>query len=198
MVDCPVPSDGADEWLEPDAGRLARPVLRGRWRSNALPLPDVGVDAESGLVHSTHYTAANESDVAHTHEVLHGQEDHVFLDAGYTGVHKREEIVKAQADGAIKTEVRWSVAMKRAKLKGMAEGPLKQLTQALEKVKAQIRARVEHPFHVVKNLFNHKKARYRGLAKNGAQYDTLFALGNLVIAKKALLQSMENSVCEAP
>jgi len=48
----------------------------------------------------------------------------------------------------------------------------------------------------VKNLFNHKKARYRGLAKNGAQYDTLFALGNLVIAKKALLQSMENSVCE--
>ncbi|OXC75317.1 Mobile element protein [Caballeronia sordidicola] len=86
--------------------------------------------------------------------------------------------MKAQADGAIKTKVQWSVAMKRAKLKGMAEGPLKQLTQALEKVKAQIRARVEHPFHVVKKLFNHKKARYRGLAKNGAQYDTLFALGN--------------------
>ena len=105
--------------------------------------------------------------------------------------------IVTQADGAIKTQVRWSVAMKRAKLKGMAERPLKQLTQALEKVKAQIRARVEHPFHVVKNLFNHKKTRYRGLAKNGAQYDTLFALGNLVIAKKALLQSMENSVCEA-
>jgi len=50
MVDCPVPSDGADEWLEPDAGRLARPVLRGRWRSNALLLPDIGVDADSGLV----------------------------------------------------------------------------------------------------------------------------------------------------
>jgi transposase, IS5 family len=49
---------------------------------------------------------------------------------------------------------------------------------------------------VVKNLFNHKKARYRGVARNGAQYDTLFALGNLVIAKKALLQSMENSVCD--
>ena len=77
----------------------------------------------------------------------------------------------------------------------MAEGPLKQLTQALEKVKAQIRARVEHPFHVVKNLFRHKKARYRGLAKNGAHCDTLFALANLVIAKKALLQSMDHSVC---
>ena len=87
--------------------------------------------------------------------------------------------------------------MYRAKLKGMAEGSLRQLTQAQEKVKAHIRARVEHPFHVVKNLFKHKKARYRGLAKNGAQYDTLFALGNLVIAKKALLRSMEKFVCEA-
>jgi IS5 family transposase len=50
---------------------------------------------------------------------------------------------------------------------------------------------------VVKNLFKHKKARYRGLAKNGAQYATLFALGNVVIAKKALLRSMEKSVYEA-
>src|SRR4030088_1948843 len=120
-----------------------------------------------------------------------------FSMRGKRGCTKREAMVKAKAEGAIKTQVQWSVAMKRAKLKGMAEGPLKQLTQALEKVKAQIRARVEHPFHVVKNLFNQKKARYRGLAKNGAQYDALFALGNLVIAKKALLQSMENSVCEA-
>jgi hypothetical protein len=52
MIDCPVLFDGADEWLEPDAGRLARPVLRGRWRSNALPLPHVAVGAESGLVHT--------------------------------------------------------------------------------------------------------------------------------------------------
>jgi transposase, IS5 family len=99
----------------------------------------VGVDAEFGLVHSTHYTAANESDVAHTHEVLHGEEDHVFLDAGYTGVQKREEIVKAQADGTIKSEVQWSVAMKRAKLKGVVEGPLKQLTQAWKSSKRKSR-----------------------------------------------------------
>jgi len=191
LINAPTSTKNRDKARDPEMHQTKK---RNQWYHGMKA--HVGVDAESGLVHSTHYTAANESDVAHTHEVLHGQEDHVFLDAGYTGVHKREEIVKAQADGAIKTEVQWSVAMKRAKLKGMAEGPLKQLTQALEKVKAQIRARVEHPFHVVKNLFNHKKARYRGLAKNGAQYDALFALGNLVIAKKALLQSMENSVCE--
>jgi IS5 family transposase len=50
-----------------------------------------------------------------------------------------------------------------------------------------VRAWVEHPFHVVKNLFRHKKLRYRGLAKNTAQLHTLFALANLVIVKKSLL-----------
>jgi len=99
---------------------------RNQWYTHEGPC---GVDAESGLVHSTHYTAANESDVAHTHEVLHGQEDHVFLDAGYTGVHKREEIVKAQGDGAIKTQCNGRGDEAR-QAQGMAEGALKQLTQA--------------------------------------------------------------------
>jgi len=94
---------------------------------------------------------------------------------------------------SISPDVRWSVAAKRSIVKGMNEGPLKVLTQALEKVKAQVRARVEHPFHIIKNLFKHKKARYRGLSKNGAQLDTLFALANLVIAKKSLLRSTNPS-----
>jgi len=50
--------------------------------------------------------------------------------------------------------------------------------------KAQVRALVEHPFHILKNLFRHRKTRYRGLAKNSAQLHTLFALANLVIAKR--------------
>jgi IS5 family transposase len=64
---------------------------------------------------------------------------------------------------------------------------LKDLKVSLEHLKAKIRARVEHPFHVVKNLFRHKKARYKGLAKNAAQLFSLFGLANLVIAKKRLL-----------
>ncbi|MBK1641730.1 IS5/IS1182 family transposase, partial [Chromatium okenii] len=60
---------------------------------------------------------------------------------------------------------------------------IKNLTQQLEKVKGQIRARVEHPFHIIKNLFMHRKVRYKGLAKNTAQLKTLFALANLLIAK---------------
>ncbi len=51
-------------------------------------------------------------------------------------------------------------------------------------MKASVRAKVEHPFHVVKNLFGHRKVRYRGLAKNEAQLYTLFGLGNLLLAKR--------------
>lgn len=69
----------------------------------------------------------------------------------------------------------------------MREGRAKEVRRALERLKAQMRARVEHPFHVVKNLFRHRKLRYKGLAKNGAQLYSLFGLANPVIAKRALM-----------
>jgi IS5 family transposase len=141
----------------------------------------IGADAQSGLVHTVTGTAANVADIAQTHALLHGEEKNVHADAGYQGVEKREELI-AQAK-----EVQWYVAAKRGKVKAMAEGRLKQLTQAFEKAKAQVRARVEHPFHIIKNLFKHRKTRYRGLAKNTAQLHTLFALANLLIAKHSLL-----------
>ncbi len=68
----------------------------------------------------------------------------------------------------------------------MQDGALKDLMIALERTKAQIRARVEHPFHVVQNLFRHRKVRYKGLLKNTAQLFSLFALANLVIARRRL------------
>jgi IS5 family transposase len=144
----------------------------------------VGVDVESGVVHTVSATAANVSDIAQTHAVLHGEEKVVFADAGYIGVDKREEILSAHP------EVKFKIAGKRGKIKAMKEGPLKEAVMSLEKVKAQVRAIVEHPFHVVKNLFRHRKARYRGLRKNLAQLHTLFALANLCLMKKALLPKM--------
>jgi IS5 family transposase len=145
----------------------------------------VGVDADSGLVHSVVGTAANESDVSQAHALLHGHEAHAFGDAGYTGVEKREEMQGAT--------VKWHVAIKRGKIKTMREGALKDLLIAAERTKAQIRARVEHPFHVIKNLFGHRKVRYKGLAKNTAQLFSLFGLANLVLAKKSLLASHGSS-----
>ena len=61
------------------------------------------------------------------------------------------------------------------------------LLEQAEQLKASIRAKVEHPFHVIKNLFRHKKVRYKGLAKNEAQLFSLFGLANLQIAKRSLL-----------
>jgi IS5 family transposase len=88
--------------------------------------------------------------------------------------------------------VKWHVAARRGKIKAMQEGPLKDLVTALERTKAQIRSRVEHPFHIVKNLFHHRKTRYKGLSKNTAQLFSLFALANLVIARN-LLRSVHGS-----
>ena len=64
---------------------------------------------------------------------------------------------------------------------------LRDRAAAVERALSQVRAWVEHPFHIVKNLFRYRKLRYRGLAKNTAQLRTLFALANLVIVKKTLL-----------
>jgi IS5 family transposase len=138
----------------------------------------IGVDAGSGLVHTVVGTAANVADVAQAHALLHGEEKAGFGDAGYQGVERRAEIAGRFG------HVRWFVAAKRSKIKALAEGKRKELTQALEKAKAQLRALVEHPFHVIKNLFRHRKVRYRGLAKNTAQLHTLFALANLVLARR--------------
>jgi IS5 family transposase len=143
----------------------------------------IGVDVRSGVVHSLSATAANVADIAQTHALLHGQEKTGYADAGYTGVEKREEIVTRAAD------VEWHVAAKRSTVKALPEGLVKDLTQQLEKLKAQVRARVEHPFHVIKNLFHHRKTRYRGLAKNLAQLYSLFALANLIIVRRSLLSA---------
>jgi IS5 family transposase len=141
----------------------------------------IGVDSLSGLVHTVTGTAANVADIAQTHALLHGDESRVFADAGYLGVEKRPEI------GAKAETVKWYIAAKRGKIKAMVEGSLKKALQAFETAKAQVRALVEHPFHIIKNLFKHRKVRYRGLAKNTAQLHVLFALVNLVIAKRSLL-----------
>jgi IS5 family transposase len=141
----------------------------------------IGVDVASGVVHSLVGTAANEADINQTTTVLHGKEEVVFADAGYTGAEKRREHAER--------EVSWFIAAKRGTVKALPPGEREE-AEAVERALAQLRSPVEHPFHIVKNLFRHRKARYRGLAKNTAQLHTLFALANLMIVKKPLLASM--------
>ena len=93
-------------------------------------------------------------------------------------LEKRAEIM------ALERKNDWQIAAKRGVLKALAEGTEKEALQAVEKTKASVRAFVEHPFHIVKNIFRHRKVRYRGLAKNGQQLDTLFGLANVVIGAR--------------
>ena len=93
----------------------------------------------------------------------------------------------AQQDDELRKDIRWNIAMKRGVLKAMPEGPETGLTEWAERRKAQVRAIVEHPFHVIKNLFGYRKVSYRGLAKNHARALVHAALVNLVLAKCKLL-----------
>src|SRR5665213_3921990 len=138
----------------------------------------IGVDVASGVVHTVTGTAANEADINQMAALLHGQEEAVFADAGYTGADKRPELAEH--------DVSWNITIKRGIIKALPKG-LRELAEPVERALSQVRAWVEHPFHIIKNLFRHKKLRYRGLAKNTAQLHTLFALANLVIVKKTLL-----------
>jgi IS5 family transposase len=141
----------------------------------------IGVDAQSGLVHTVIGTAGNVSDITQAQALLHGDETDVFGDAGYQGVEKREENLEAP--------VTWHVAMKPGKRKTLPGSALGDLLERIEHAKASIRAKVEHPFHVVKNLFGHRKTRYKGLAKNTAQLFSLFGLANLILARRWLLSA---------
>ncbi|WP_347507273.1 IS5 family transposase [Pseudomonas anguilliseptica] len=140
----------------------------------------IGVDDESGLVHSVVGTAANVADVTQVDKLLHGEENMVGADAGYTDVEKRPEHEGRQ--------VIWQVAARRSTYKKLGKrSALYKAKRKIEKAKAQVRAKVEHPFRVIKRQFGYVKTRFRGLVKNTAQLVTLFALSNLWMARRDLL-----------
>ena len=139
----------------------------------------IGVDAESGLVHSVIGTAANVNDVTQAAALLHGDEQVVFADSGYQGAHKRPEA---------KAGVTWHIARRLSSRKPYEKsGLLGSLIDKAEHLTASVRAKVEHPFRVIKQQFGHAKARDRGLAKNTARLTMMFALSNLWMARRQLL-----------
>ena len=128
----------------------------------------IGVDAKTCLVHSFSTTSANVHDVTEAHRLLHGGERQVWGDAGYAGVQKREE--------NLELAVQWQVALKPGQRRKLEPGSSEALA---EKVKASIRAKVEHPLLEVKGRFGYAKVRYRGLAKNAERLAVLLGLANL-------------------
>ena len=139
----------------------------------------IGADAQSGLVHTVRGTSGNVHDVVEGSSLLHGDEVLAYGDAGYQGIDKRADADKA---------VSWQIAMRPGKRKALnKDNPADALIDKAEKLKAGIRAKVEHPFRVIKRQFGFVKVRYRGLKKNTAQLFTLFALSNLWMVRGKLM-----------
>ena len=140
----------------------------------------VGVDRDSGLVHTVKATAANVSDVSETANLLHGEEETCHGDAGYIGAEKRNEaVIRNKTGKRIKYEIMWRPSQIRKLSKS---GQYK--AKKREHEKSSIRVKVEHVFGVVKGLLKFKKTRYRGLRKQETNFNIMFALANLILAEK--------------
>ncbi len=140
----------------------------------------IGADADSGLVHTVRCTSGHVSDISEANTLLHGQESVAFGDAGYQGFQKRPDA---------RPDVTWHVAMRPGQRRALDKENNKAdaLADQAEKLKASIRAKVEHPFRVIKRQFGFARVRYRGLKKNTAQLVTLFALSNLWMVRSKLM-----------
>jgi IS5 family transposase len=136
----------------------------------------IGVDDALGLIHSVSTTAANAHDITQADQLLHGEEQRVWGDAGYRGIEKRPEHQDRDVD--------WHIAMRPGKRRQLPEGGFEAHAETL---KAQVRAKVEHPFRYIKRVFGYDKVRYRGLEKNGERLHMLAAFTNLMVGKKYLL-----------
>jgi IS5 family transposase len=139
----------------------------------------IGVDADSGLVHTVTTTAANEADVEQVADLLHGKEEHVWADSGYRGAQSR-----------VQCDVNWHIAARPSDIAKLPEGRAKKKVQKNEHAKASVRAKVEHPFRVIKRQFGLVKVRFKGLQKNTAHVLTLFALSNLWMARRHLMRQV--------
>jgi len=114
----------------------------------------IDVDAETGVVHSMATTPANHHDITETDKLLHGEEEDDYADSGYRGIERRPEHQERK--------VNWHIAMMPGKRKHLDKESPQEL---LEQAKASIRAKVEHPFRIIKQQFGFIKARYRGMRR---------------------------------
>lgn len=134
----------------------------------------IGVDADSGVTHSLETSTAGLHDSQVWDELLHGGETSVWADRGYVSAAREAAF---QGPGKVRGVMR----------KAPKGGRMHPLDERANRIIAMVRARVEHPFRVIKRQFGHVRTRYRGLAKNRAQLFTLFAPGNLFLVRRKLM-----------
>lgn len=135
----------------------------------------IGVQSTNSVVHSLEMTAANVHDSQVLEKVLHGKETRVYGDSAYMG--QKAAIRKRSPRAKDFTNVR-----------ARRNRPLTDAEREVNRTKSKVRAKVEHPFNVVKRLWGNAKVRYRGLAKNLNRYFVAFALSNIYLCRNKLLR----------
>lgn len=143
----------------------------------------IGVDSKSGLVHTVKVTAANVHDVTVASDLLTGEEEVVYGDSGYLDADKRSEAQKKNNDG--KT-IRYELTRRPGASKKRSPRSKAQIKHR-EREKSSVRAKVEHVFAVVKQQLRFCKTRYRGLQKQIAKLNMMFALANLILTGRPCL-----------
>ena len=143
----------------------------------------IGVDRESGLVHHVVTTAANEHDVTVVNQLMHGDEDTLGGDSGYTGAEKRPDAITRNRKGK---KIKYVICRKPSSIRKLSKSG-QYAAKKREHEKSSVRCKVEHVFAVVKKLFGYRKTRYRGLRKQAAKNFIMFALANLYLADRKSL-----------
>src|ERR1035438_9046228 len=133
----------------------------------------IGVDSKQGVVHSVCTSSASVADKHMLPDLLHGEERKVWGDGGYQG---QGEAIRQAAPRA------QDMTSRRVKYKNSVD----ELQKAKNRVKARVRAKVEHPFRILKRIFGFEKVRYRGIQKNHHRLCASFALVNLYLHRKRL------------
>ena len=101
----------------------------------------LSMDKDTGLIHSVETTAANMHDITRAADLLHGEEEVVYADAGYQGIKKREEMAGKP--------IEFRVAMRPGKRRALPDNQDGRVLDLVETAKAHIRAKVEHPFRII-------------------------------------------------
>lgn len=175
LIAAPSSTKNKDKKRDPDAHSVKKGT---QWHFGYKA--HIGVDEESGIVHHIKVTSANVHDVTVVPDLLYGEEERVHGDSGYTGAEKREEAIKRNKDGK---KIKYKINRKPSTIKKLSKSG-KYAAKKREKEKSSVRAKVEHVFAVVKKLFGYRKTRYRGLLKQTAKLNMMFALANLYLADR--------------
>ena len=178
IISAPSSTNNKEKKRDPDAHQVKK---GNTWHFGYKA--HIGVDKDSGLVHTVEATPANVHDVAEVPKLLTGEEEAVYGDSGYLGAGKREDAIVRNKAGR---KIKYKINRRPSQMKKLSKSGQYAAKKA-ERAKSSVRAKVEHVFGVVKKQLRFRKTRYRGLEKQQAKFNIMFALANLILADRPCL-----------